>query len=296
LASIGGEYKVDSGGDNGRYQVFTGKEWRRGMVYLFGALAVYAVFIAALYAAQRSLLYHPDPLIPDPGDYGVAEMTAIRIETVDGYALLAWWRPPGGPENPVLVYFHGNAGHIGERADKIRDYLDAGFGVLLVSYRYNAGSGGKPGEAALFADGRAAMAYLSAQGVAGDRIVVYGESLGSGVAVAMAATHDVGAVVLEAPYSSMAELAQYHYWYAGARWLVRDRFDSMARIGAIDAPLLVVHGRLDRLIPPRFGQTLYNAATAPKEIELIDQAQHNDLLDYGLPKIVLRFIARYLGP
>ena len=91
------------------------------------------------------------------------------------------------------------------------------------------------------------MTFLKAQGIAGRRIVVYGESLGTAVAVAMAATHEVGAVVLEAPYGSMAELAQYHYWYAAARWLIRDRFDSMARIGAIGAPLLVVHGRLDRL-------------------------------------------------
>jgi len=265
------------------------------MAYIFGALAVYVGFIAVLYTAQRSLLYHPDQSIPDPAAYDVPQMTAIRVGTADGYALLAWWRPPTAQENPVLVYFHGNAGHIGERADKIRDYLDAGFGVLLLSYRYNAGSGGEPGEDALLADGRAAMTFLKAQGIAGRRIVVYGESLGTAVAVAMAATHEVGAVVLEAPYGSMAELAQYHYWYAAARWLIRDRFDSMARIGAIGAPLLVVHGRLDRLIPPRFGQTLYDAAPQPKEIHLIEQAQHNDLLDYGLPQIVLRFIGRYLG-
>jgi len=264
------------------------------MGYILGAVALYAAFVALLYTTQRGLLYHPVQTIPAPADYGVGEMTAIRIPTADGLALLAWWRPPRMPTSPVLAYFHGNAGHIGERADKVRDYLAAGYGVLLLSYRYNAGSGGKPSEEALFTDGRAAMAFLAREGVAGGRIVLYGESLGTGIAVAMAATHDIGALVLEAPYVSMAELAQYHYWYTPARWLIRDRFDSMSRIGAIGAPLLVVHGRKDRLIPPRFGQALFDAAREPKEIELIDEARHNDLLDYGLTQFVLRFVARRL--
>ncbi len=265
------------------------------MGYILAALAAYGGFVAVLYAAQRNLLYHPDQTIPDAADYGVAEMAAIRIPTADGYKLLAWWRPPRGQDSPVLVYFHGNAGHIGERADKVRDYLDARYGVLLLSYRYNAGSGGAPSEDALLGDGRAAMAFLKEEGVAGRRIVVYGESLGTGVAVAMAATHAVGAVVLEAPYGSMAELAQHHYWYVPTRWLIRDRFDSMARIGAIGAPLLVVHGKRDTLIPPRFGQELYDAAPEPKESQFIDQAHHNDLLDYGLTGIVLRFVAKWIG-
>ncbi len=264
------------------------------MGYLFGALALYAGFIAVLYTAQRSLLYHPDQTIPNPADYGAADMTAIRIPTEDGYSLLAWWRPPRA-DSPALVFFQGNAGHIGDRAGKVRDFLDAGLGVLLVSYRYNAGSGGKPSEEALLADGRAAMAFLKAEGVTGRRIVVYGESLGTGIAVAMAAAHEVGAVVLEAPFSSMADLAQHHYWYAPTRWLIRDRFDSMARIGAIGAPLLVVHGALDTLIPLRFGQMLYDAAREPKESQIIDRAHHNDLPDYGLADIVLRFIGRRLG-
>lgn len=265
------------------------------MGYVFSALGLYVSFIALLYFAQRSLLYHPDQTIPDPADYGVAEMTAIRVPTADGYALLAWWRPPRDRGRPVLAFFQGNAGHIGDRADKVRAYLDAGYGVLLLSYRYNAGSGGEPGEDALLGDGRAALAFLKREGVAPGRIVLYGESLGTGIAVAMAATHDIGALVLEAPYSSMVELAQHHYWYAPARWLVRDRFDSMARIGAIGAPLLVVHGRLDRLIPLRFGQKLYDAAPDPKESHFIDRAGHNDLLDYGLSQFVRRFIDRRLG-
>ncbi len=267
---------------------------RKIMEYVAGAVALYALFIAILFFMQRSLLYHPDQTAPDPAAYGVPEMSPVRLDTEDGFQLLGWWRAPRDSGQPVLVYLHGNAGHIGDRAHKVRGYLDAGYGVLLVSYRYNAGIGGSPSEEALFADARAGLAFVAREGLAEDRIVLYGESLGSGPAVAMAATQRIGALVLEAPYTSMVDLARHHYWYAPARWLVRDRLNSISRIGKIAAPLIVIHGESDRVIPVKFGRRLFDAAPETKEAHFLPGAAHNNLIDFGMAPLVIDFLERNL--
>ena len=264
------------------------------MEYVVTALVIYVAIIALLYVIQRSLLYHPDQTVPDPAAFGVPEMSALRIPAADGLELLAWWRAPRDVSSPTLLVFHGNAGHIGDRAHKVRDYLDEGHGVLLLSYRYNAETGGDPSEANLFADARSAIAFVKEQGVPDDRIVLFGESLGSGIAVAMATEHSVGAVVLEAPYSSMPDMAQHHYWYAPSRWLMRDRFDSMSRIGKVSAPILVIHGEEDTVIPLKYGRRLFDAAPEPKQAHFLPEARHNNLLDYGMATLVIEFLSRYL--
>ncbi len=265
------------------------------MGYIASGLALYVLFVTVLFLTQRSLLYHPDQTVPDPEAFDVPEMTAVRVPTRDGFDLLAWWRAPRNENSPVLAIFHGNAGHIGTRAHKVRDYLDAGYGVLLLSYRYNAGSAGNPSEANLFEDARAGLSFLKKQGISESSIAVFGESLGTGVAVAMAATHKVGAVVLEAPYSSMTELAQHHYWYAPSRWLVRDRFDSLSRVGDVYAPILILHGEKDTVIPPQFGRRLYEAISGPKEVRFFAEGGHSDLLEYGMASIVVDFLERTLS-
>lgn len=252
----------------------------------------YCVLVLALFLGQRSALYHPNEIVPDPARYGVPEMSARRIETPDGVAPLAWWAPPPDSNRPVIVYFHGNGGHIGSRAGRARMFIDAGFGVLLAGYRYNAGAGGAPSEEGLIADGRAALAFVTEQGIPADRIVVYGESLGSGVATAVVAEQPVGALVLETPYSSIADLAQDIYWFVPARWLVRDTFDSMARIRKLRAPVLVIHGENDTLIPVRFARKLFDAAPEPKEGHFLPGGTHGNLYRLGAGRLVLDFIRR----
>ncbi len=262
------------------------------ITFLALAAGGYTALVVALYLGQRSLLYRPDGTVPDLHAHGVADMTAIRIPVGSGVESLAWWHPPREPGRPVVVYFHGNAGHIGERAYKARRMIDAGFGVLLAGYRYNAGAGGAPSEAALLTDGQTAILQLVEQGYAMDQLILYGESLGSGVAVALAADNGVGGVILETPYSSIAEVAQAIYWFAPAKWLIRDRYDSMAQVGRIRAPILIFHGDADNTIPIRFARRLYEAAPKPKEAHFLPGGGHTDLYDLGAGELVIDFLER----
>ena len=262
------------------------------MTFLALAAGGYTAMIVALYLGQRALMYFPDDTVPDPRAHGVADMTAVRIPVGNGVESLAWWHPPREPGRPVVVYFHGNAGHIGERAYKARRMIDAGFGVLLAGYRYNAGAGGAPSEAALLADGRTAMRYVLDRGYAMEQLVLYGESLGSGIAVALAADNGVGGLVLETPYSSIADVAQARYWFTPAKWLVRDRYDSMARIGQVRAPILMFHGDADTTIHVRFARRLHAAAPEPKEAHFLPGGGHTDLYDLGAGELVIDFLER----
>lgn len=262
---------------------------------LLAGLGAYLLVMALLFLFQRQIMYIPFGGQPDLAEAGLAgEMQPVTLKTEDGLALLAWYRPAATADRPTLVYFHGNAGHIGMRADKVRPYLQAGWGLLLVEYRGYGGNPGRPDEPGLYADGRAALAFLDATGVPPDRLVLYGESLGGAVAVQMATEHAAGALVLEAPLSSAGAVAQARYPIFPARWLVLDKYDSLAKITAVRIPLLLVHGERDSVIPPRLARALFEAAPEPKEAVFLPDAGHNDLHEHGLAELVLDFVNRRL--
>jgi len=216
------------------------------------------------------------------------------LETEDGLSLLSWYLP-ARPRRPVIAYFHGNGGHIGYRAERLLRFAREGFGVLMPEYRGYGGNPGTPTEAGFYADGRATLAFLDREGVAANRLVLYGESLGSGVAVALAVQHEIAALILEAPLTSVAEVAQCHFPYVPASRMVVDRFDSLSRIGKVKAPILVLHGERDRVVPVRYGRALFDAAPEPKENWFAPAAGHENLARYGSLDVVVGFIDRRLG-
>ena len=246
-----------------------------------------------LAALQRSLTYFPDPTRPTPAEADVPELAPVTLETEDGLALLAWHAPPRAAGAPSLVYFHGNAGHIGMRGFKVRAYLNAGLGVLLTTWRGYSGNPGTPTEDGLYADGRAARAFLRARGAGDERQILYGESLGTGVAVHLAREAPPAALVLEAPYSSIADIASRRFPLLPVGPLIVDRFDSAAKIGRVKAPLLIVHGERDRTIPVRLARKLFRRAREPKQAAFIPGADHADLPEFGLAAIVLEYLARH---
>ncbi len=259
-------------------------------------LSGYALILALLFALQRSLLYYPSAERPDPAEFGLAGVvTPVALETGDGLTILAWHRPPARDSLPTLVYFHGNAGHIGHRAGKAAVFLEAGLGILLVEYRGYGGNPGRPTEEGLYEDARAAVGFLRERGVAEQRMLLYGESIGAGVAVQIASEGLAAAgIILEAPPTSIAAVAQSHYPFLPAYWLVIDRFDSIAKIGKVRMPLLILHGERDTIVPVRFGRALLEAAQQPKEGRFFPEAGHNDLYEFGAGEVALDFLQRTL--
>ena len=256
-------------------------------------MVAYAALVGGLYIFQRQLLYFPDRAHPELFGLEQLGVCEAMLETEDGLSLLSWYLP-ARPGRPVIAYFHGNGGHIGYRAERLLSFAHEGFGVLMAEYRGYGGNPGTPSEAGFYTDGRAALAFLDREGVAPNRLVLYGESLGSGVAVALAVDHDIAALVLEAPFTSVAEVAQCHFPYVPASRMVVDRFDSLSRIGKVRAPILVLHGERDRVVPIRYGRALFDAAPEPKEGWFAPEAGHEDLARYGSLDVVVGFINRRL--
>ena len=255
------------------------------------AVAVYCGLVLLLYIFQRNLLYHPSTKNPKPADYGISEMSLVEIITSDGLKLDAWFRAAEGGKQTIL-YLHGNAGHLGHRSIKVKKYLDAGFGLLLLGYRGYGGNSGKPSEKKLYIDGRAALSFLIKYQVPLSNTIIYGESLGTGVAVEISRNLRINCLVLEAPFSSMTDVATHHFFYLPTRILLKDHYNSIGKINEITAPIFFVHGEMDSVVPWKFGKRLYDAAPQPKELLLIENANHNNLYEFGASNAIIKFIER----
>ena len=247
--------------------------------FLAIAAALYLGFVALLYLMERTFLYPASSYRTTAAEAGLAGFQDLTLATGDGERLVAWWKAPESGR-AVLVYFHGNGGSLWNRRLRARLLTEDGRGLLMVSYRGYSGSTGAPTESGLREDARAAYAWATER-VEASRLVLYGESLGSGVAVRLASERPVGGVVLEAPYTSTADIAKLTYWFVPVDLLMRDQFRSIELIDDIKAPLLVLHGERDGLIPIRLGQRLYEAAREPKRFVRLPGVGHLDVLEAG---------------
>ncbi|MGJ3263051.1 MAG: alpha/beta hydrolase [Salinarimonas sp.] len=243
------------------------------------AAGVYAALVGALFLYQRPLQYPAPQGVASAAEAGADGFVDVMLETADGERIRAYFRPPE-PGRALVVYFHGNAGSIRQRAPRAAALAEGGRGVLISSYRGYSGSTGSPSEEGLIADGRAALAFARAHAPA-ELIVLYGESLGTGVVVALAAEVEVGAAVLDAPFTSAADVARTRYPFVPIGFLMHDQFDSAARIGAVDEPLLVMHGTDDPITPFAQGRALYEAAAEPKRFVGFEGEGHTRLLENG---------------
>jgi uncharacterized protein len=243
------------------------------LIALAGAAILYVVVGLTMYMLQRSLIYVPDRSRIAPSEAGLTGVSEESIRTPDGQTLIAWWSPPR-PGRPVILYFHGNGGNLANRATRILHFQSAGYGVLMLSYRGYGGSTGRPSETANVADALLAYDHLVAKGRAAGSIVLFGESLGTGVATQVAERHAPLALVLDSPFTSLADAAQWHYPWLPAQWLIVDRYEILSRIGRIRAPLLILHGGADSVVPPAMGRRVFEAANEPKRIIVYPEAEH----------------------
>jgi uncharacterized protein len=241
--------------------------------------AIAVALLALLWLFQRRLIYLPIDRDVPPAREVLPRAEEVRFRTADRLSLNGWHLPPAGGEAwGGVVVFNGNAGHRGYRAPLGEALARAGLGVLLFDYRGYGDNAGSPSEAGLRLDADAAWSFMTGdRAYAQERLVYFGESLGAAVAVDLAARRAPGAVVLRSPFSSLADVGRRHYPFLPVRLLLRDRFASIDRIASIGAPLLVVAGERDTIVPSSSSRALFDAAAHPKRWVEIPGADHNDL-------------------
>jgi len=265
--------------------------WTAGAVVFIVAIA-----LLAIWASQRRLIYFPDTNVPAPVAAGLSSAETVTFPSADAGSLHGWFlASPRQPTFTVIV-FNGNGGNRAYRAPLAGTLLGRGLNVLLFDYRGYGENAGTPTQKGLEADARAARAYvLTRADVDPDRIVYFGESLGTAVATILAAEHAPAALILRSPFTSMADVGQFHYPILPVRLLLRDRFSSIEAIGRVRAPVLVIAGDRDRIVPLEYSRRLYDSAPDPKQLVVIPGADHNDLaLLNGEPMIasMLAFLDR----
>jgi uncharacterized protein len=255
----------------------------------FLAVVGYLAGLVVLFFAQRSFIF-PIPqtsrTAPDAAGFGAAEEHLLT--TADSEKIIVW-HVPAKPGHAVVIYFHGNGDFLAGLVGRFRDITSDGTGLVALSYRGYAGSSGRPSEQGLLWDAEAAHAFASAR-YGADRLVVWGFSLGSGVAVALAADQRIGKLILEAPYTSIPDIAAAAYPFLPVRWLIRDQFRSDQRIARVTAPLLIMHGARDSTISINLGERLFALAHEPKQFVRFPEGGHNDLGNYGAIETARHFI------
>ena len=260
---------------------------------IINAVLVLGVVLGALLylgssALQQFLIYHPDPKRFVPSEIGLDGFDVVELQTPDGNTLVAWFAQARSGK-PTVLYFHGNAGGLAGRALRLKRLRDAGLGALIMSYRSYSGSTGRPTERDNVSDGKRAFKYLvEEKRVPADDIFLFGESLGTGVAVQVAAAMQPAGVILDAPYTSMLDLAHLHYPYLPADWLLKDRYETMRYLGKVTSAILIVHGDQDQVIPEAMGRAVFEAANSAKSKAFITVpgAGHLDHDEVSFDKII----------
>lgn len=268
---------------------------RRRMVLIAVPLALALVLVAALWWFQDRLIYFPGSEV-EPIDAVLPGWSEVRVTTTDGLNLAAWWSAPE-PDAAVVVVLHGNAGTRADRAPLGARLAAEGLGVLLVDYRGFGGNPGRPSESGLALDARAAARFVSDE-APGHPVVLFGESLGAAVAIELATADAPAALVLRSPFTSLADVARVHYPLVPVGLLLRDDYPSDTRIGSVRAPVLVIAGSSDSVVPTGQSRRLYELAPEPKDLVIVAGADHNDfelLAGDRMVEAILRFIGEATG-
>ena len=267
------------------------------LVVVVGLLAA---TVGLLWAFQRRLIYLPSPGPVPPAATVLPGAEDVAFTTADGLRLRGWFVPAAGPggarPGPAVLVCNGNAGHRAMRAELAAELARMGLAVLLFDYRGYGGNPGGPTEEGLAADARAALDHLAGRPeVDPERVVYLGESLGAAVALRLATERPPAALVLRSPFASLAEVGRRHYPMLPVSLLLWDRYDSAALVGRVRAPLLVVAGGRDRIVPPGHSRRLFAAAPEPKRLVVLDGVDHNDPELHAGPRLLAELRAFLAG-
>jgi uncharacterized protein len=237
------------------------------MKYLYLAVSsvvlAYLIIILFVYFYQRSLLYNPSEnnYLNDKINFNYKE---IFIETDKKIKLKSWFIEKDLKNFKTILLFHGNAGNLFNRVYKLNELNKLDLNILIISWRGFSGNKGKPTEKNLYHDAQEAVKWLKAQGLEDKDIVLYGESLGTAVATELASKNNFGGIILESPFTSMVDTAKIYYPYLPVNLLLKDRYDTKSKIRAIKTPILIMHGKMDNIIPQSMGLELFEKANYPK--------------------------------
>jgi pimeloyl-ACP methyl ester carboxylesterase len=270
------------------------RTYSRSIRLLLVAACAYLAMCVAMFIFQRDLLYQPDMSLADPVDAGLPNAQLEHLKTSDGEDLIVWWIPPRAPGKPVFLYFHGNGGNLSYRPKRLELLSEDGAGVMAVSWRGYGGSTGSPSEDGLMADGRSAYVSLRSR-IDQDRIVLVGESLGSGVAVKLAAEVPVAAVILDSGYSSIADVAASKFPWLPVPLLIRDAFRADLAAGNVQVPVFQVHCTDDPVVPLVFGRRLHQLF--PNRRDLIEvPGRCHPVSPRGFEAVLTQFRAETAAP
>ena len=233
------------------------------MTILLIFILVYFIILISTYIFQRNLLYHPTENNYS-GDQIVVSIEKVKIKTQDGIELMSWYHEKNLDNYKTVLFLHGNAGSLENRIHKINHFKDMNINFLIIAWRGFSGNKGKPTEKGLYEDARSAVAWLKSKGVVENNIIIYGESLGTGVATEIAQNKKFAGIILESPFTSMIDAGKNIYPYLPVKLLLKDKYESKKKIKNIRSPILVMHGKVDNIVPFHMGKKMYELANEPK--------------------------------
>jgi uncharacterized protein len=252
-------------------------------------ILIYFFILISTYIFQRNLLYHPSENNYS-GDKLDVSIIKVKIKTQDDIELLSWYHNKDIDKYKTILFLHGNAGSLENRIHKINHFKDMNVNFLLVAWRGFSGNKGKPTEKGLYEDARSAVTWLKSKGVKENDIIIYGESLGTGVATEIAQNKNFAGIILESPFTSMIDAGKDKYPYLPVRLLLKDKYESDKKIKNINRPMLILHGKVDNIVPFHMGKRMYVLANEPKYSYFSEYDDHMMEYNEKLLKVIKKFI------
>jgi fermentation-respiration switch protein FrsA (DUF1100 family) len=256
---------------------------------IIGIIVIYSSILVILFIFQRNLMYHPQENNYF-GDKLEVEIEKVNITTIDNINLLGWFHKKDLNKFKTIIYFHGNAGTLDNRIHKLNHFKDMEVNFLIIAWRGFSGNQGSPSEKGLYIDGRSAVNWVLKQGVIEEDIILYGESLGTGIATELAQHRNFAGVILETPFTSMINAAKKFYPYIPVNLLLKDRFENFKKIKNINSPVLIMHGEKDTIVPFTMGRKMYQLANEPKYSYFTKHDDHMMVYNEPMIKTLKNFI------
>ena len=259
---------------------------------ILALVSFYVLLLIILFFFQGSLLYHPsvNNYLKDKAANEPTEIEKVKITTRDNIDLVAWFYNKNIDQLKTILFFHGNAGSLENRTYKLNHFKDLKVNFLIIAWRGFSGNKGQPNEINLYKDAESAIKWLKMKGINEKNIILYGESLGTGVAVEVAQNKKYAGVILESPFTSMVNLGKKYYPFFPVRFLLKDKFESYKKINKISVPILIMHGEVDKIVPYAMGKKMYELANEPKFFYSQEYGDHMIEYDEKLLLALKKFI------